>query len=293
MTKDELINHLGTIAKSGSKEFQEKLNHDNVSPEDEREIIGQFGVGFYSSYLVADLVEVNTLSPYSNTSYRFTSDGIEEYTLEDSNKTEVGTTITLHLRENTEDINYDEYLDQFTIKSLVKKYSDFIRYPIMMECKTSMPKLDADGNETDEYVDTITTETLNSMIPVWKKNKNDVTKEEIYEFYKNKFYDFQDPLDYYQYSVEGNITYTALLFIPKKAPYDLYSNKYEKGLQLYTKGVFIMDKCAELLPDYLRFIKGIVDSSDLSLNIRQSVSVKIKSGYFPLCTNRKSHRPLA
>ena len=271
MTKDELINHLGTIAKSGSKEFQEKLNHDNVSPEDEREIIGQFGVGFYSSYLVADLVEVNTLSPYSNTSYRFTSDGIEEYTLEDSNKTEVGTTITLHLRENTEDINYDEYLDQFTIKSLVKKYSDFIRYPIMMECKTSMPKLDADGNETDEYVDTITTETLNSMIPVWKKNKNDVTKEEIYEFYKNKFYDFQDPLDYYQYSVEGNITYTALLFIPKKAPYDLYSNKYEKGLQLYTKGVFIMDKCAELLPDYLRFIKGIVDSSDLSLNISREM----------------------
>ena len=271
MTKDELINHLGTIAKSGSKEFQEKLNHDNVSPEDEREIIGQFGVGFYSSYLVADLVEVNTLSPYSNTSYRFTSDGIEEYTLEDSNKTEVGTTITLHLRENTEDINYDEYLDQFTIKSLVKKYSDFIRYPIMMECKTSMPKLDADGNETDEYVDTITTETLNSMIPVWKKNKNDVTKEEIYEFYKNKFYDFQDPLDYYQYSVEGNITYTSLLFIPKKAPYDLYSNKYEKGLQLYTKGVFIMDKCAELLPDYLRFIKGIVDSSDLSLNISREM----------------------
>jgi molecular chaperone HtpG len=271
MTKDELIDHLGTIAKSGSKEFQEKFNHDNVSPEDEREIIGQFGVGFYSSYLVADLVEVNTLSPYSDTSYRFTSDGIEEYSLENSNKTEVGTTITLHLRENTEDINYDEYLDQFTIKSLVKKYSDFIRYPIMMECTTSMPKLDEDGNETDEYVDTITTETLNSMIPVWKKNKSDVTKEEINEFYKNKFYDFQDPLDYYQYSVEGNITYTALLFIPKKAPYDLYSNKYEKGLQLYTKGVFIMDKCAELLPDYLRFIKGIVDSSDLSLNISREM----------------------
>jgi molecular chaperone HtpG len=271
MTKDELIDHLGTIAKSGSKEFQEKFNHDNVSPEDEREIIGQFGVGFYSSYLVADLVEVNTLSPYSDTSYRFTSDGIEEYSLENSNKTEVGTTITLHLRENTEDINYDEYLDQFTIKSLVKKYSDFIRYPIMMECTTSMPKLDDNGNETDEYVDTITTETLNSMIPVWKKNKSDVTKEEINEFYKNKFYDYQDPLNHYQYSVEGNITYTALLFIPKKAPYDLYSEKYEKGLQLYTKGVFIMDKCKELLPDYLRFIKGIVDSSDLSLNISREM----------------------
>lgn len=271
MTKDELINHLGTIAKSGSKEFQEKIDHENVSPEDEREIIGQFGVGFYSSYLVADFVEVDTLSPYGEISYRFTSDGIEEYSLEESNKTTVGTTITLHLRENTEDNNYDEFLDQFTIKSLVKKYSDFIRYPIMMDCVTEQPKLDEEGKETDEYVETVSTETLNSMIPVWKKNKNDVTKEEMNEFYKNKFYDYLDPLDYYQYSVEGNVTYTALLFIPKKAPYDLYSNKYEKGLQLYTKGVFIMDKCKELLPDYLRFIKGIVDSSDLSLNISREM----------------------
>ena len=271
MTKDELIDHLGTIAKSGSKEFQEKMDHENVSPEDEREIIGQFGVGFYSSYLVADLVEVNTLSPYSTISYKFTSDGIEEYSLEESAKSTIGTTITLHLRENTEDFNYDEYLDEFTIKSLVKKYSDFIRYPIMMECVKEMPKLDDEGNSTDEFVETISTETLNSMIPVWKKNKSDVTSEEMNEFYKNKFYDYQDPLDYYQYSVEGNITYTALLFIPKKAPYDLYSNKYEKGLQLYTKGVFIMDKCKELLPDYLRFIKGIVDSSDLSLNISREM----------------------
>ena len=271
MTKDELIDHLGTIAKSGSKEFQEKMDHENVSPEDEREMIGQFGVGFYSSYLVADLVEVDTLSPYSKTSYRFTSDGIEEYSLEESTKSTIGTTITLHLRENSEDYNFDEYLDQFTIKSLVKKYSDFIRYPIMMECTSEQPKLDDDGNPTEEYIEVKTLETLNSMIPVWKKNKNDVTKEEMNEFYKNKFYDYQDCLDYYQYSVEGNITYTALLFIPKKAPYDLYSNKYEKGLQLYTKGVFIMDKCKELLPDYLRFIKGIVDSSDLSLNISREM----------------------
>ncbi len=271
MTKDELIDHLGTIAKSGSKEFQEKLNHDNVSPEDEREIIGQFGVGFYSSYLIADLVEVETLSPFSNEAYKFTSDGIEQYSLDVSAKDSVGTTITLHLRSNDEDNNYDEYLDEFTIRSLVKKYSDFIRYPIMMDCVKSEPKLDDDGNETDEYVDIIQTETLNSMIPVWKKNKSDVSQEEINEFYKNKFYDYQDPLNHYQYSVEGNITYTALLFIPKKAPYDLYSEKYEKGLQLYTKGVFIMDKCKELLPDYLRFIKGIVDSSDLSLNISREM----------------------
>ena len=271
MTKDELIDHLGTIAKSGSKEFQEKLNHDNVSPEDEREIIGQFGVGFYSSYLIADLVEVETLSPFSSVAYKFTSDGIEQYSLDESNKESVGTTITLHLRSNDEDNNYDEYLDEFTIRLLVKKYSDFIRYPIMMDCVKSEPKLDDDGNETDEYVDIIQTETLNSMIPVWKKSKNDVSQEEINEFYKNKFYDYQDPLNHYQYSVEGNITYTALLFIPKKAPYDLYSEKYEKGLQLYTKGVFIMDKCKELLPDYLRFIKGIVDSSDLSLNISREM----------------------
>ena len=271
MTKDELIDHLGTIAKSGSKEFQEKLNHDNVSPEDEREIIGQFGVGFYSSYLIADFVEVETLSPFSNEAYKFTSDGIEQYSLDESTKDSVGTTITLHLRSNDEDNNYDEYLDEFTIRSLVKKYSDFIRYPIMMDCVKSEPKLDDDGNETDEYVDIIQTETLNSMIPVWKKNKSDVSQEEINEFYKNKFYDYQDPLNHYQYSVEGNITYTALLFIPKKAPYDLYSEKYEKGLQLYTKGVFIMDKCKELLPDYLRFIKGIVDSSDLSLNISREM----------------------
>lgn len=271
MTKDELIDHLGTIAKSGSKEFQEKLNHENVSEEDEREIIGQFGVGFYSSYLVAEMVEVETLSPFSTQAYKFTSDGIEQYSLDESSKDSIGTTITLYLRKNDDDNNYDEFLDEFTIRSLVKKYSDFIRYPIMMNCTKSEPKLDDDGNETDEYVDVVQTETLNSMIPVWKKNKNDVTIEEINEFYKNKFYDYQDPIDYYQYSVEGNVTYTALLFIPKKAPYDLYSEKYEKGLQLYTKGVFIMDKCKELLPDYLRFIKGIVDSSDLSLNISREM----------------------
>lgn len=271
MTKDEIINHLGTIAKSGSKEFSEKMNNENIIPEDEREIIGQFGVGFYSSYLVAEKVVVDTLSPYSNQGYRFISDGIEEYIIEESNKTTVGTSITLYLRQNDEDNNFDEFIDQYKIKELVKKYSDFIRYPILMECINEQPKLDENGKETEEYVEVKSVETLNSMMPIWKKNKSEVTTEEKNEFYKNKFYDYLDPLDCYQYSVEGSITYTALLYIPKKAPYNLYSEKYEKGLQLYTKGVFIMDKCKDLLPDYLRFVRGIVDTSDLSLNISREM----------------------
>lgn len=271
MTKEEIIEHLGTIAKSGSKEFTEKMETENVLPEDEREIIGQFGVGFYSSYLVGEKVVVETLSPYSNQAYKFTSDGIEEYSIEECDKNTVGTKITVYLRTNDEDNNYDEYLEEYTIKSLVTKYSDFIRYPIEMECTKEEPKLDDEGKPTEEYIETKSIETLNSMTPIWKKNKNEVTKEEKDEFYKSKFFDYQEPLDSYLYTVEGNISYTALLFIPKKAPYDLYSEKYEKGLQLYTKGVFIMDKCKELLPDYLRFVKGIVDSSDLSLNISREM----------------------
>ncbi len=271
MTKDEIIEHLGTIAKSGSKEFVEKMENDKVQPEDEREIIGQFGVGFYSSYLVGEKVVVETLSPYSDQAYKFTSDGIEEYSIEESNKQTIGTKITVYLRQNDEDNDYDEYLEEYTIKSLVKKYSDFIRYPIEMECTKEEPKLDEEGKPTEEYIEIKSVEVLNSMTPIWKKNKNDVTKEEKDEFYKSKFFDYQEPLDSYLYTVEGNISYTALLFIPKKAPYDLYSEKYEKGLQLYTKGVFIMDKCKELLPDYLRFVKGIVDSSDLSLNISREM----------------------
>lgn len=271
MTKEEIINHLGTIAKSGSKEFAEKMEQENVLPEDEREIIGQFGVGFYSSYLVSENVVVETLSPYSDKAYRFSSDGIENYQIEESSKNTIGTSIILQLRKNDEDNNYDHFLEEYTIKSLVSKYSDFIRYPILMECTSEEPILDKDGKPTGEYNEIKAIETLNSMIPIWKKNKNDVSDEEKNEFYKNKFTDFQDPLDSFQYSVEGNITYTALLYIPKKAPYNLYSEKYEKGLQLYTKGVLIMNKCKELIPDYLRFVKGVVDSSDLSLNISREM----------------------
>lgn len=271
MTKNEIIEHLGTIAKSGSKEFSEKIQKENVLPEEEREIIGQFGVGFYSSYLVGEKVVVDTLSPYSDKAYKFTSDGIEKYVIEESDKQTIGTSITVYLRPNDDDNDYDQFLEEYMIKSLVKKYSDFIRYPIEMECTKEEVKYDDEGKPTDEYITSKETEVLNSMTPIWRKNKNEVTKEEKDDFYKSKFFDYQEPLDSYLYSVEGNISYTALLFIPKKAPYDLYSDKYEKGLQLYTKGVFIMDKCKELLPDYLRFVKGIVDSSDLSLNISREM----------------------
>ena len=271
MTKDEIINNLGTVAKSGSKEFMEKINKEEIDKDEEREIIGQFGVGFYSSYLVAEKVQVDTKSPYSDQAYRFISDGIEKYSIEEIEKENVGSSITLFLRPNDEDNNYDEYLDQYMLQTLVKKYSDFIRYPIQMEVETEKPIIDKNGKETDKFEKVHEIKTLNSMTPVWKKNKNDVTDEDYNDFYKSKFYDYQDPLDHYQYNVEGNVTYTALLYIPKKAPYDLYSEKYEKGLQLYTKGVFIMDKCKELIPDYLRFVKGIVDSSDLSLNISREM----------------------
>ena len=189
MTKDEIINNLGTIAKSGSKEFMEKMAKDDVKPEDEREIIGQFGVGFYSSYLVADKVVVETKSPYDEQAHRFTSDGIESYEIEDIEKDSIGSSITLYLRANDEDNNYDEFLEQYRIKSLVKKYSDFIRYPIEMEITSEEPKLDKDGKPTDKYEEVTKLETLNSMTPVWRKNKSDVTDEEINEFYKNKFYD--------------------------------------------------------------------------------------------------------
>ena len=279
LTKDEIINNLGTIAKSGSKEFQELMekkkeenNIEAMDEMDEREIIGQFGVGFYSSYLVAEKVDVVTKSPYDEKSWKFSSDGIETYTIEEADKENVGTIITLYLRNNSEDNNYDEYLDVYTLKALVKKYSDYIRYPIEMTVSHNEPKKDADGNEIEGETETVyVDETLNSMMPIWKKAKKDVTDEEFNEFYKSKFYDYQDPLTHLQYNVEGNVTYQSLLFIPKKAPYDLYSDKYEKGLQLYTKGVFIMDKCKDLIPDYLRFVKGIVDTSDLSLNISREM----------------------
>ena len=271
MTYDELVNNLGTIASSGSLEFLKKMENKE-SELDEIDIIGQFGVGFYSAFMVANKVEVITKSPFSDKAYVFTSTGEDSYELDEVNKSSNGTSIKLFLRDNTEEEDYDEFLSEWTIKTLVKKYSDYIRYPITMNCKHSEPLKDSDGKVIEgKYNEYISEDTLNSMIPLWKKNKNEVSKEDLNEFYKSKFNDYQDPLLANYINVEGMISYSALVFIPSKAPYDLYSEKYEKGLQLYTKGVFIMDKCKDLIPDYLRFVKGLVDSSDLSLNISREM----------------------
>ena len=273
MTYDELNDNLGTIASSGSSEFIKKMKENEEGKTSDIDIIGQFGVGFYSAFMVANKVSVETKSPYSDKSYIFTSSGEDTYTIDESNKSNVGTEITLYLREDTEEEKYSDYLEQYTIKDLVKKYSDYVRYPIQMMITESVPDPVSEENKDKEttYHDETSLQTLNSMIPLWKKNKSEVTDEELNNFYKNKFYEYEDPFTSIFVNVEGMISYNALLFIPKKAPYNLYSEKYEKGLQLYTKGVFIMDKCKDLLPDYLRFVKGLVDSSDLSLNISREM----------------------
>ena len=272
MDYDELVNNLGTIAKSGSKEFIEKMSEGNDSKEKEIEIIGQFGVGFYSAFMVAKELIVETRSMHSDKAYRFTSTGTETYEIEEINKEDVGSKITLFLRDKTDDYDYDKFLDEYEIESLVKKYSDYVKYPIKMEVKEVVNKKDADGKEIENETEEVTVnKTLNSMVPLWKKAKGDVTEEMLNEFYKSKFYDYLDPMIYLQVNTEGMISYNALVFIPTKPPYDLYSEKYEKGLQLYTKGVFIMEKCKELIPDYLRFVRGLVDSSDLSLNISREI----------------------
>ena len=268
MTYEEINNNLGTIASSGSSEFLKKLKEaEGKEGKDAIDIIGQFGVGFYSAFMVAKKVIVETKSPYSDKAYRFISEGEDTYEIEECSKTSDGTDITLYLRDNTEEENYDEFLEVYKIEELVKKYSDYIRYPIQMMVTHQVPDKD-DEKKTHEET---TLETLNSMIPLWKKNKSEVSQEDLNKFYKEKFHEFDDPLTSIFTHVEGLISYDAMLFIPKKAPYNLYSEQYEKGLQLYSKGVFIMDKCKDLLPDYLRFVKGLVDSSDLSLNISREI----------------------
>ena len=254
MTYDEIINNLGTIAKSGSADFINNLSKDDAKSE--IEIIGQFGVGFYSSFMVAKKVVVDTKSYKDEKAYRFVSEGTETYEIDEIEKDDNGSEITLYLRDNNDEEDYDKFLDEYMIESLVKRYSDYVKYPIKMEVE-----------EDDKFV----VKTLNSMIPLWKKAKSEVSEEMLNEFYKAKFNEYIDPLISLHVNTEGMISYNALLFIPSKAPYDLYSEKYEKGLQLYTKGVFIMEKCKELLPDYLRFVKGLVDSSDLSLNISREI----------------------
>ena len=266
MTEKELIENLGTIAQSGSKSFLEKLaDKENNFDLD---IIGQFGVGFYSAFMVSQKVIVKTKSPYSDTGYIWESTGEETYSIEKTDKLTHGTEIILYLRENeADDEQYDSYLEEYKIKQLVKKYSDYVRYPIKMEVTKQVPKKD----KTDEYESVTEIETLNSMVPIWKKSKQDITLEELNKFYQYQYHDYEDPIKAIHMNVEGALNYNALIFIPKQAPYDLYSDKYEKGLQLYSKGVFIQEKCKDLVPDYLRFLKGLVDSPDLSLNISREI----------------------
>ena len=262
MTEKELENNLGTIAQSGSLAFKEQ----NEKKED-IDIIGQFGVGFYSAFMVSDDVTVESKSIDSEQAYKWESKGAEGYTIEPCEKAEIGTTITLHIKEDNEDEKYSDFLEEYKIQELIKKYSDYIRYPIKMDIEHKNKK---EGTE-NEYETTIETETINSMIPIWKKEKSKVTKEEYNSFYTEKFNDFMPPMKVIHSSVEGQFTYNALLYIPSHLPYDYYSQDYEKGLQLYSNGVLIMNKCSELLPDYFGFVKGLVDSPDLSLNISREM----------------------
>ncbi len=267
MTKEELEEHLGTIAKSGSKEFLEKVSKEQSPDVD---IIGQFGVGFYSAFMVAERVDVLTKSVNSNQAYLFSSEGLDSYTIEEADKDSFGSIITLHLRKDTEEEKYSDFLEEYQIKDLIKKYSDYVRYPIKTWVTKYDPKTD-DDKDSKEPKTHLELETINSMLPIWKKNKSEVTDEELNNFYKAKFMDYQDPITNIFVNVEGMLTYNALLFIPKKPLYDFYSDRNERGLQLYTKGVFILDKCKELIPEYLRFVKGLVDSADLPLNISREM----------------------
>lgn len=262
MTKEELDDNLGVIAKSGSLEFKK----ENETKED-YDIIGQFGVGFYSAFLVADTVTVISKAFGSDEAYKWESKGIDGYTIEPCEKDSVGTEIILKIKENTEDENFDEYLDEYRLKSIIKKYSDFIRYPIKMDITTETLK---EGTE-DQYEKHTEEEVINSMVPIWRKNKKELTDEDYDNFYSEKHYGFDKPLKHIHISVDGVVSYNAILFIPEKMPYDFYTKGYEKGLELYSNGVLIMNKCGDLLPDYFSFVKGVVDSEDLSLNISREI----------------------
>ena len=269
MSKEDIINNLGTIAHSGSKDFVSKIKE--AKEKNDLDIIGQFGVGFYSAFMVADEVEVYTKT-LNDKGYVFKSNGETNYTIDECDIEDTGTKIVLHLRKDTEDEKFDNFLEDYEIESLVKKYSDFVRYPIKFNEIEKTPKKDADGKEIEnEYDEKAVTKTLNSMIPLWKKNKKDVTEEDLNKFYKDNFSDYEDPLLSLNLNLEGVVSFNSLVFIPSHAPYDLYSQNYEKGLKLYIKGIFIKEKAKELVPDYLKFIKGLVDTNDLSLNISREM----------------------
>ncbi|WP_010282026.1 molecular chaperone HtpG [Bacillus timonensis] len=262
MTKEELETNLGTIAKSGSLAFKKE-----TEIKDGHDIIGQFGVGFYAAFMVADVVTVYSKALGSEEAYKWESTGADGYTIETVDKDTVGTDIILKIKENTEDESYDEFLEQYRLQSIIKKYSDFIRYPIKMDVTTSKLK---EGTES-EYEQVTEEQVINSMVPIWRKNKSELTDEDYEKFYNEKHYGFDKPLKHIHISVDGTIRYNAILYLPENIPFDYYSKEYEKGLELYSNGVLIMNKCADLLPDYFSFVKGLVDSEDLSLNISREM----------------------
>lgn len=268
MTEEELENNLGIIANSGSFKFK----NENEKNEDV-DIIGQFGVGFYSAFMVAKKVEVRSKAYGSDKAYVWSSSGVDGYSIEECDRENVGTEIRLTLKDDAENETYSEYLDSFKIKELVKKYSDYIRFPIKMDVEKTRRKDDAADDDYSDlaYEKYYENETLNSMVPIWRKNKNELKAEDYNNFYKEKYYDYSDPLKYIHSKIEGTVTYDSLLFIPAQAPFNYYSKDFEKGLQLYSSGVMIMDKCADLLPDYFSFVRGLVDSADLSLNISREM----------------------
>ena len=291
MTEEELENNLVVIAESGSLKFKEENKEQN-----DVNIIGQFGVGFYSAFMVSDKVTVESKSYKDDKATIWESTGVDGYTLSSSDKKDNGTIITLHLKEDTEDYNYSELLSEYKLRGIIKKYSDYISYPIKMEVENNRKKEDSDEYET--YKEVIT---VNSRIPLWKRNKKDITEEEYNNFYSDKFFDYEKPLDVLHFNIEGNVNYNALLYIPSHAPYDYYSKEYEKGLQLYTNGVLIMDKCSELLPDYFSFVRGVIDTEDIPLNISRetlqddknikliakSIETKVKNELLDLLKNNR------
>ena len=273
MTKEELEHNLGTIAQSGSFQFKKDLSDEDKTKSD-TDVIGQFGVGFYSAFMVSDKITVISKAYGSDKAYKWESEGADGYTITECEKNSVGTDVIMHIKPDTEDEDYCEYLEEYGLEHLIKKYSDYIRYPIRMEVTKSRQKekpADAPEDYKPEWEEYKEWETVNSMIPVWQKNKKDVTEEEYNDFYKQKFGDFEDPLCNISIAAEGVVSYKALLFIPAKAPYDYYTRDFEKGLQLYSSGVLIMDKCSDLLPEYFRFVRGVVDTPDVSLNISREM----------------------
>lgn len=273
MTKEELEHNLGTIAQSGSFQFKKDLSDEDKTKSD-TDVIGQFGVGFYSAFMVSDKITVISKAYGSDKAYKWESEGADGYTITECEKNSVGTDVIMHIKPDTEDEDYCEYLEEYGLEHLIKKYSDYIRYPIRMEVTKSRQKekpADVPEDYKPEWEEYKEWETVNSMIPVWQKNKKDVTEEEYNDFYKQKFGDFEDPLCSISIAAEGVVSYKALLFIPAKAPYDYYTRDFEKGLQLYSSGVLIMDKCSDLLPEYFRFVRGVVDTPDVSLNISREM----------------------